>query len=64
MDKPLCAAAKATTSNTLKVIDGDMFDNGKLMLWSVLVVEKQNDCHYVEAKRATKVISVPSVWMP
>lgn len=27
MDKPLCAAAKATTSNTLKVIDGDMFDS-------------------------------------
>lgn len=32
MNKPLCAAARATTSNTLKVTDGDMFDDEELIL--------------------------------
>lgn len=30
--QPLCAAARATTSNTLKVNDGGMFDKYELIL--------------------------------
>lgn len=54
--EPLCAAARATTSNTLKVTDGDMFGRAEIVICNG---GRENDCHYVEAKRATKVISAP-----